>query len=87
MRQPWAPEHERHVFWAEKGLAGVLILLGAFMAYWGAGIAQYAGVGIASIGSFMFFPKIRPLISGLIDRIPFLTPKTPDKDKDEDEDV
>ena len=81
-RQPWSAEHERHVFWGEKIFAGGLLLLGAFMAYWGDGVGSYVGVGLASVGAYQTFPKLRPVISGLVDRIPFLAEKEPPKPPD-----
>ena len=81
-REHWSEEHERHVFWGEKIFAGVLILIGAYMAYWGTGVGAYVGVGMFSVGAYQTFPKLRPLISNIVDRIPFLAEKEPPKPPD-----
>ena len=84
-RIQWSQDHRTHVYWAEKGIAGLAFLVGAYMAYNGSGIGSYTGVGVASVGAYMSFPSIRPILSKIVDRLPFLTKPTPDEPPEEEE--
>ena len=72
MREQWDADHEQHVYWFEKALAALALVVGGGMAYWGSGVGSYVGAGLASIGVYMVFPNVRPMISGIVDRLPFL---------------
>ena len=65
-------------------LADKVLVLGATMAYFGEGIGQYTGIGLASLGVWGFFPSARPLISDIVDRIPMLAKKTDEGPRIED---
>ena len=69
----------RRALYFEKGTAAGALLGGSLMSYFGSGVAVYAGVGIASVGAYMLFPKVRPLIKGVIDRLPVLSKKEKDE--------
>ena len=75
-RESWAPEHRVHVFWFEKAIA-VLVLVGAYFGVKSTdGVAQYFMVGVASVAVWKLFPSFRPVISGVVDRLPFLAGKS-----------
>ena len=67
--------HRTDVYWFEKGLAAFCLIGGAGMAYFGSGIGPYVGAGLVTTGVFVSFEKARPLISGIVDRLPFLKSK------------
>ena len=83
-RVRWSARHRRHVAIVEKAGAGVVLIIGAAMAYYGTGIGQLTGVGLASLGVWGFFPSMRPWLSELVDRVPMLAKKTEDGPRIED---
>lgn len=91
-RQPWDKTHERHVFWSEKGMSVVVFFAGMWMLavhdHEGSRFWQMIGAVLVGVGIWGALPSVRPLLSMLIDRVPFLSKRdTPDipPPKDEDE--
>ncbi len=76
VRIEWSERHRQHVALLEKAFAAVVFLLGLGMVIWFEGRVQSVGIGVAAVGLYNFFPDIRPLLSGLADRLPFLASKT-----------
>ena len=80
----WSVRHRQTVAIVEKVGSGLVLVLGATMAYFGSGLGQYTGIGLASLGVWGFFPSARPLISDIVDRIPMLAKKTDEGPRIED---
>ena len=69
-RIQWTESERKKLHLAGKGLALLFFLIGCGMAYYGFGIAQYGGVGIAAIGAWNLFPSTRPLLKAILDKLP-----------------
>lgn len=78
-REVWSEEHRVHVYWFEKAAALGTVIVATWFAPGNEGIAQYFFVGMGSIGLWKLFPSIRPMVSRVVDRLPFLASKTPDE--------
>ena len=75
-RLVWTEKHRRQVLLMEKAFSGMLTLAGIGMVVMFEGIAQSVGIGVLAVGVYNFFPDIRPFLSNLADRVPFLASKT-----------
>ena len=71
-RESWSREHRTRVYWFEKGFAALALLVSFFAVPRYEGVAQYFFVGVGSIGAWKMFPSVRPFISWLVRKIPFL---------------
>lgn len=74
----WSQKHKQHVAILELAFAAIFVApVGiGLLAFTEAKITQYTGIGLIAVALYHFFPSLRPLFSGLADRLPFLASKT-----------
>lgn len=76
-REVWSEEHRVHVYWFEKSVGLGAIIVAVWFVPDTSGIAQYFFIGMGSIGVWKMFPSARPIVSRIVDRLPFLADKKP----------
>ena len=77
-REVWSDEHRTHVYWFEKFVALGAVIVATWFVPANEGMAQYFFIGMGSIGLWKLFPSVRPLVSWVVEHLPFLANKTPE---------
>ncbi len=79
-RVKWSQAHREDMAKIEKVGAAVAFVVGAVLVQVAASrLVEWSGVGLIVLGAWAFFPSARPLISNVVDRLPFLASKTEDR--------
>ena len=81
-REVWSMEHRVHVYWFEKILATVVFLVGLGM-IWVFRLADWPllamSAAVSGLGLYGALPSVRPALSFVVDRLPFLASKSEDR--------
>lgn len=74
-REDWGQAHRIDVKKFKVGVAVAVLAISIPMVIWTVGVPQYLGVGMASIALWRLFPDSHQIVSGIVDRLPFLRSK------------
>ena len=75
-RVQWSQAHRRALVMVKIVLAILALVLGGVAGYFGEGLGQMFGIAIFSVGAWHMFPDMHPILSNVVDRLPFLASKT-----------